>query len=60
MMKIQVCCSRVAAMINAGRAMLQYKEADRPSMMEVLDFEYFKTAAHEPRGCGRGQLTRLI
>ncbi|CAL1130642.1 unnamed protein product [Cladocopium goreaui] len=29
------------------RAMLQYKEADRPSMMEVLDFEYFQTAAHE-------------
>ncbi|CAL1152863.1 unnamed protein product [Cladocopium goreaui] len=32
------------------RAMLQYKEADRPSMMEVLDFEYFQTAAHEPPG----------
>ena len=30
--------------------MLQYKETDRPSMMEVLDFEYFKTAAHEPPG----------
>jgi len=29
------------------KAMLQYKETDRPSMMEVLDFEYFKTAAHE-------------
>lgn len=33
-----------------GKAMLQYKETDRPSMMEVLDFEYFKTAAHEPPG----------
>ncbi|CAJ1344093.1 unnamed protein product [Effrenium voratum] len=29
------------------KAMLQYHEADRPSMQQVLEFPYFQTAAHE-------------